>query len=562
MKDKVEQLLRKVEDLPGEGKAEGKELFSAVASEVPSLTQEPPFCVGQDDKTCWPEISDSLLLFLNQKGYETTFENLYDLSFSFLKTLFYGYASEEDLMNYFSQAREAAKRARLPWALARLCYLLGRMSLRKFKLSQARVYFEEALATLQGDLGDLYLATTLYSHLTGIYLRQKNKEKCACVLDKAAALLMGVPNYISSTAMESEILKHALKRAVLSQSRSTEARACFLLARHYLNFKPEEEALPFLEWLQCLNEEAGFRDNPLSTEGYFVLGWLYGRKCLPHLVLSCAQKASSCKSGTLPESFRSIDLILKNGPQTVGQTPPSQIALYLRQMLPLLESSKEHGKLRRVICGSLSVLCSRHKLYGKAIAYMEKVLDENVSASTEEIINHLVFLSWLHILHRQNTVAVDILNAIIECSQSSHPQLGVVHNMLAIALKRLGDTKGAGGSYYKALLVSQETGMTQNQAVALANLGILCWHSTARSLGERFLLKAVKVFSERPSVDWGRDFIEVLLRLGGCYASGVRKEEARWCYEWAFLVALETEHLEGKYISSLSKLGLDIFIFT
>nr|XP_056711108.1 SH3 domain and tetratricopeptide repeat-containing protein 1 [Euleptes europaea] len=547
MKYKVEQLLRRAADLSGEGRAEEKELLSAPDAEVPAVPQQLPFWVGQDAKTCQPEASDSLLLFLNRKGFETSFKNLYDHSLSFLQTLFHGYASEEDLTEYFGLVREAAKRAGLPWALARLCYLLGRMSLRKFKLSQARVYFEEALGTLKGDFADLYLVTTLYANLTGIYLMQKNKDKCACILDKAAALLMGVPNYISSTAAEAKILKYALKRAVLSHSRSAEARVCFLLAKHYLTFKQGEEALPFLERLQLLNQDMGCQESSLSMDGYFKLGQLYGQKRLPHLVLGCVQSASSCSSGTLPETFRSIDLVLKNGPPTGRKMPPSQIALFLRRMLPLLESSNKHGKLRGVICCSLSRLCSHHKLYRKAIDYMEKVLDKNVPASTEEMVAHLVFLSWLYILHRQNVVAVDILKAIIESSQSSCQQLGVAHNMLAIALKRLHDTKQAVASYSTALRVAQETGMIQNQAVALANLGILCRHSAAGSLGRHFLLKAVRVFFELPSVEWGRDFIEVLLRLGCCYANGECKEEARCCYEWAFLVAMETDHLEGQF---------------
>ncbi|XP_054855937.1 SH3 domain and tetratricopeptide repeat-containing protein 1 isoform X2 [Eublepharis macularius] len=546
MKCKVEQLLRKAKDLYEEGRAEEKEPFSAPEAEVPSIPQEPCFRIGQEDKTGRPEVSDSLLLFLNRKGYETSFKNLYDLSFSFLKTLFYGYESEEDLTDYLGLAREAAKRARLPWALTRLCYLLGRMGVRKFKLSQARVYFEEAVAALQGDFSDLYLVTSLYANLTGIYLLQKNKDKRASVLDKAASLLMGVPNYISSTAMESEILKHALKRAVLSQSKSAEARACLLLAKHYLNFKQGEEALPFLERLQLLNQDMGFPDSALSTDCFFTLGQLYSQKCLPHLVLSCVHSASSCSSGTLPESFRGMELVLKNGPKTVGQTPPSQIARYLRQMLPLLDTSNKHGKLRDVICRRLSVLYSRHKLYRKATDFMEKVLDENLQASAEETINRLLFLSWLYILRRQNTVAVGILDAITESLQSSCPQFGVAHNMLAIALRQLQDTKRAAESYYIALHISQEMNMIHNQAVALANLGALCLHSAARSLGEHFLLKAVKVFSELPSVDWGRDFIAVLLRLGCCYSNGVYKEKARLCYEWAFLVAMETGHLEGQ----------------
>ncbi|XP_077157896.1 SH3 domain and tetratricopeptide repeat-containing protein 1 isoform X2 [Paroedura picta] len=545
---KVEQVLREAEVSSGEGRAERKEPPGPLDTEEPSVLREPPFGVGRADSSARPEVSESLLLFLNRTGYEAPFRNLYDLPFSFLESLFCGYASEADLSDYFGLAREAAKRARLPWALARLCCLLGRMSIRKFKLSQARVYFEEALATLQGDFRDLPLVTALYANLAGIYLMQKNKAKCASLLDKSAALLMGVPGHIISTAMESEILKHALKRAVLSQSRGAEARACFLLAKHYGSLKQGEEALPFLERLQLLSKEAGRQESTLSTGGYAVLGQLYGQKCLPHLALSCAQVASSCGSGTLPESFRSLDLMLKNASRTVGQRAPSQIAPCLRKMLSLLGSSQERGKLRGAICCSLAVLCSRHKLYRKAIECMEKALEGTGQASPEEAMSRLVFLGWLYVLHRQSRAAVGILNAVIESPQSSRQQVGVACNMLAIALKQQQETKRAAEHYHKALRISQEVGLSHNQAVALANLGILCWHSAARSLGRHFLLKAVRVFSGLPIADCGfRDFIEVLLRLGRCYSDSGSKDHARGCYEWAFLAAMETGYLEGQF---------------
>ncbi|XP_061439914.1 SH3 domain and tetratricopeptide repeat-containing protein 1 isoform X2 [Rhineura floridana] len=553
MQYNVVQSLMKVKDLQlyREETDDQKRQFSASNKEMPSKSQEPCFRICPDDDVCAPEIFESLLLFLNYKGYESSFKDIYDLSFSFLSTLFYGYASEEDLVDYFVLAREAAKRAGLLRALARLCYLLGRMSVRKFKLSQARVYFEEALATIHRDFSDLFLITTLYTNLTGIYLKQNNKEKCDRFFEKVASLLMGLPAYISSTVMESDILKYALKRAVLSQSEHAEARACFLLAKHYLNFQQGEEALPFLERLQLLSNNLGLQNDSLSVDCYFKLGQLYSEKCLPHLVLSCVKAASSCISCTFLESFRSIDLVFKNAPKlhslkVVGQRHPSQIAYYLRQILHLLESSKEHQKLCSMVYCYLSLLYSHHKQYRKAIDYMEKVLDTNVHASIEEIINHLVFLSWLYILYQQNTVALDILNAIVESTQSSCQQLGIVYNMTAIVLKRMNNTKQAAANYYKALSISRDMGVVHNQAVALANLGILCLRSAARHLGEHFLIKAVTLFSHLPSVECGRDFLDVLLKLGCYYANGTYKDKGRCCYEWAFLVAMETDNLEGQ----------------
>ncbi|KAJ7329743.1 hypothetical protein JRQ81_015917 [Phrynocephalus forsythii] len=528
-----------------------KQKAAASTEEQSSKTMEPQFFISRDGNFCRPEICDSFLAFLNSKDYEPSFKNLYDHSFSFLNTLFYGYASEEELTDYFVWAREAAKRAGLPWALTRLCLLLGRMSLRRFKLSQARVYFEEALTTMKGDFSDPYLVITLYANLTGTYLKQKNKGKGSGFLDKAASLLMGIPSYISSTDMESDILKYALKKAVMSQSQHAEARACFLLAKHYLNFQQGEDALPFLERLQVLKNGLALQKGSLSTDCYCKMGQLYSQKCLPHLALSCVQITISCSSCTVLGSLRCIDLIFKNvaklhSLKSVGLIHPSQIAYYLGQILHLLEASKEHQMLCSMVCYNLSLLHCHYKQYRKAIGYLEKVLDTGAYISGEETINHLVMLSWLYILSHQHNVALYILNAIVESSQSTHLQLGVVHNLIAIGLKHMSHTKLAAESYYKALNVSRETGKIHNQAVALANIGILCLHSAARCLGEHFLIQAVKLLSELPSAEGGRDLIAVLLRLGCCYANGMYKEKARCCYEWAFLVAIETSCLEGQ----------------
>ncbi|XP_063166514.1 SH3 domain and tetratricopeptide repeat-containing protein 1 [Candoia aspera] len=517
----------------------------------PSIWQELRFCVCQDGAS-GPEIPDSLLLFLNQEGYKAGFGSLYDPSFSFLKTLFRGDATEEELVSYLARARAAARQAGLARAMMRLCYLLGRMSARKFKLSQARVYFEEALATGRGDFHDLHLIATLYTNLTGIYLKQKNMEKGACFLDKTASLLMGMPNDLDSTEMALDILKYALKRAVLSQSSNAEARACFLLAKHHLSFKRGEEALPFLERLQqLLNKGRGLLSGSASVDCYAMLGRLYSRQCLPHLALSCAKVASSRSSCTLLELFRSIDLVLRNAsklhsPTPVGQTHPSQMAFYLRELLHALEGSRGGQKLRSVVYYELSQLHSRYKQYEKAIGYMEEVLDLNSCASAEDTVNHFIFLSWLYILHQQNDVALHILNAVAESARSTRQQLGVIHNMAAISLRRMNCPRQAAKSYFKALSISRETGTIASEAVVLANLGILCLHSSAQGLGEHFLIKAIQLFSELPSRECGGSFIAILLRLGCHYASGIHKDKGRCCYEWAFLVAMELGDVGGQ----------------
>nr|XP_042711459.1 SH3 domain and tetratricopeptide repeat-containing protein 1 isoform X8 [Chrysemys picta bellii] len=274
MREMVKEALMKCKDFQLQLKgtsSQGNDFPSSSNQQTCALAEEPRFCIQEDKEDQGSGVFESLLLFLNSKEYEMHFKNLYDFSFPFLNTTFYGYTGEDELVDYFGLAREAAKKANLPWALTRLCFLLGRLSVRKLKFSQARVYFEEALGAIRGGFSDLYLVVALYTNLTVIYLKQKNKEKCAHIFDKVTSLLMGIPNYICSTDMESDILRYALKRTVLSQSKHAEARACFLLAKHYTKLKQYEEALPFLERLQLLNNDLDLPKSSLSADCYFKL---------------------------------------------------------------------------------------------------------------------------------------------------------------------------------------------------------------------------------------------------------------------------------------------------
>ncbi|XP_065490487.1 SH3 domain and tetratricopeptide repeat-containing protein 1 [Caloenas nicobarica] len=548
---KIEEFLKNFKNLEAtqaeEPTTEGKDSASSANMEVFPPPEAPCFHICQDDVQA-SDIFESLLFFLDRREYDRNFRNLYDFSYPFINSMFYGFSEEEDLVSFFRLAREAAKKAGMSWALARLCFLLGRLSIKKLKLSQARVYFEEALGAVAGEFSDLYFVIALYTNLTVIYLTQKNKEKCAHVFDKATSLLMGIPNYICSADLESDILKYALKRAILSQNKQAEARACFLLAKHYSAHKQHEEALPFLERFQLLLDDLGLQNN-LSNESYFKLAESYNEKCLPHIVLSCIKVASSQSSRTLMDSLKRIDLVIKTAPKLYGlrkfrQILPCQIAPYLIQALSSVFTHEQQG-LRSTICLSLAKLYSHHKQYGKAIVYMMKALDSG-SCKPEETINYLVSLAWLYILYRQYDVALATLNAVIDSSWSNPQQLGIAYNMLAIALKRTNNTKEAAESYYKALCLSEETNMTHNQAIALGNFGALCLHVAASKLAEHYYIRAVKLFSKLPSMDCGEDFIQVLLQLGCYYVGGSQREKGRFYYEWAFLVAMETSHLESQ----------------
>ncbi|KAM6401585.1 SH3 domain and tetratricopeptide repeat-containing protein 1 [Pluvialis apricaria] len=549
---KIEEYLKNFKNLEAtqaeEPTTHGKHSASSPNTEIFLPPEGPCFHINQDNVQA-SDIFESLILFLNRKDYDRNFKNLYDCSYTFINSMFYGFSEEDELVSFFRLAREAAKKAGMSWALARLCFLLGRLSVKKLKFSQARVYFEESLGAVAGAFSDLYFIIALYTNLTVIYLTQKNKEKCAHVFDKATSLLMGIPNYICSTDLESDILKYALKRTILSQNKHAEARACFLLAKHYSARKQHDEALPFLERFQLLLNDLGLQNN-LSNNCYFKLAEFYNEKCLPHIVLSCIKVASSQSSNTLTDSLKRIDLVIKNAPKLYGlrkfrQILPSQTAPYLIQALSSVLTNEQQG-LCSTIYLSLAKLYSHHKRYGKAIVYMMKALDADVSARPEETINYLVSLAWLYILYRQYDAALAILNAVVDSSWSNTHQLGIAYNMLAIALKRTNNTKEAAESYYKALRLSEETDMIHNQAIALANFGALCLHAAASKLAEHYYIRAVKLFSTLPSVDCGQDFIQVLLQLGCYYVGGTQREKGRFFYEWAFLVAMETSHLESQ----------------
>ncbi|KAM8802756.1 LOW QUALITY PROTEIN: SH3 domain and tetratricopeptide repeat-containing protein 1 [Rhynchonycteris naso] len=504
----------------------------------------PPFSLIAEDDWGDPEALGSLLRFLDTPGYEACFHGLYDLSLPGLSTLFCGFTDEEEMARRLAQARGVAKKADLPMALGRLCFLLGRLCVRKLKLSQARVYFEEALGALGGRFGDLYLVVALYANLATIHLKQKNWEKSGQVVPKASALLLGTPGHICSTEAESELLRHALRRAIGVQSPQAEARACFLLAKHHVHLKQPEEALPFLERLLLLHGASGSPDAVWPTDCYLLLADVYSRKCLPHLALSCVRAASLRTQGSPASSLRSVNLVLRSTPQP--QRLPAQIAHYLRQALAALAAGARPLAWRSALYASLAQLHRQHGQHGRAIAFMMRAAEADAETGSRLVVDHLVALAWLHVLHRQSPVALRILESILEAAVASVDQEGAIANMAAIALKRTGRTRPAAEGYYRALNIAKGLGQLQNQAVVLANFGALCLQAGACRLAQHYLLEAVRLFSQLPSAECGRDFSRVLLQLGHLYTGRALAQQGKCYYEWAFLVAVETDHLESQ----------------
>ncbi|XP_053778909.1 SH3 domain and tetratricopeptide repeat-containing protein 1 isoform X1 [Desmodus rotundus] len=515
-----------------------------VSSGVSSLdTEEPSFCLDAEDNWADPEALGSLLQFLDAPRYEARFRGLYDLSLPALSTMFCGFTDEEELAGRMAQARGVAKKADFPMALARLCFLLGRLCVRRLKLSQARVYFEEALGALGGHFGDLFLVVALYANLATIHLKQKNREKCRQLVPRATALLMGTAGHVCSTGAEAELLRHALRRAISHQSPQAEARACFLLVKHHVHLKQSEAALPFLERLLLLHGALGTPEALWPADCYLLLADVYSRKCLPHLALSCVKVASLRTRGSLASSLRSVDLVLQNTPQPPRL--PAQISHYLRQALAAPDSSSGPARCG-TLCASLAQLHSHHGQHGRAISAMLQAVEADAEAGGGLLVDRLVALARLHVLHRQSSVALHILESVLDAAVASTDQEGVIANMAAIALKRMGRTRQAAEGYFRALRIAKGQGQLRNQAVVLANVGALCLQAGASGLAQYYLREAVRLFSRLPGRECGRDFTQVLLQLGQLHTRRALAWQGKCYYEWAFLVAVETDHVESQ----------------
>lgn len=68
----------------------------------------------------------------------------------------------------------------------------------------------------------------------------------------------------------------------------------------------------------------------------------------------------------------------------------------------------------------------------------------------------------------------------------------MVHNLLALCLRRQGHIPEAGSHLHHALTISRESGNQRNQALALANLGCLALGVGAPTLAERFLFRSAR----------------------------------------------------------------------
>nr|XP_031305171.1 SH3 domain and tetratricopeptide repeat-containing protein 2 isoform X2 [Camelus dromedarius] len=490
-----------------------------------------------------------ILAFLDHKGYADHFKSLYDFSFSFLTSSFYSYSEEDELVAYLEASRKWAKRSHMTWAHARLCFLLGRLSVRKVKLSQARVYFEEAIHILNGAFEDLSLAAALYINLAAIYLRQRLRHKGSALLEKAGVLLACLPDRESSAKSELDVVAYVLRQGIVSGSCPLEARACFLATRLLLSLGRHDEVLPFAERLQLLSGHA-----PASDAAATILSFLYDKKYLPHLAVASVRQRGTQSTQGMALPIWHVHLVLQNASKLLGIPSPSwgEVSALacpaLRQALAACEEQADWST-QRALCLILSKVYLQHRSPDGAIHYLSQALMLSQLLSEQEAFESSLCLAWAYLLASQAKKALDVLEPLLYSlkEKESVTQKGVVHNLLGLALQGEGRVNKAAKSYLRALNRAQEAGDVRNQAVTLANLGHLTLKSWTQQPARDYLLQAVQLYSKlQASMETDMELVQVLLWLAQVQVYGRHLTSGRFCYEMALLFGLRHRHLKSQ----------------
>ncbi|XP_063269523.1 SH3 domain and tetratricopeptide repeat-containing protein 2 isoform X2 [Prinia subflava] len=501
------------------------------------------------------DVFDPILTFLNQDSFVPSFQSFYDLSFSFLHSTFYGFSDEDELVLYLETSRNWAKRTRSVWAHVRLCFLLGKLCIKKVKFSQARVYFEEAMSVLDRGFGDLPLLAALHVSLASVYLKQNMKHKFSSLLGKTLTLLVCLPGRSFSLENELELLTYVLRGSIAAGNAPLEARACFLTAKLFLQLGRTEEVLPFLEHLQCLSSawpSPGSRAGPLDAAA--TLGYLYDKKCLPNLALASVRSFVPSGAKGTPTPVWRAGFILQSAAKLLGRQPdrssiPAVACLYLQQALQFCCESRA-VPMQRTLCAVLSRMHLQHgaQLHGAA-RYAARAAALGALLGDEEAFESSLCLAWVHLVQRRPGAAGDVLRRLRRSLRgtTSETQRGAVHNLLAMALSGQGHVQEAVESFLRALHKAKETGSRRNQAVSLANLGQLSLSCGAAQLAELYLLWSVRLYAElqgRQELD--TELAQVLLWLAQAMVDRQRMEDAKLCYELALGFALQWQNLRGQ----------------
>ncbi|NXP11074.1 S3TC2 protein, partial [Thinocorus orbignyianus] len=500
------------------------------------------------------DVFDPILTFLNQDSYVPCFQSLYDLSFSFLNSTFYGFSDEDELVLYLETSRNWAKRTHSVWAHVRLCFLLGKLCMKKVKFSQARVYFEEAMSTLDRGFGDLPLLAALHVNLASIYLKQNMKHKFSSLLGKMVALLICLPGHSFSSENELEVMIYILKEAIAVGNAPLEARVCFLIVKLFLQLGKNDEVLPFIEHLQCLTTTLLSPDtSSVPLDATPILSYLYDKKYLPNLALASARLFVPSGLKGAPTPIWRAGFILQNSSKLLGSQLersriPALACFYLKQALHFSCETKAMPT-QKTLCAILSRMYLQHGVLDGAVCYAATAVTLSRWMGEEEAFESSLSLGWMYLLNNQPGPAENIMWQLLRSlhGTDSVTQGGAVHNLLAIALKGEGQVQKAAENYLQALHKAKETGNKRNQAIALANLGQLCSSHGASQLSELYLLQSAQLYIElQGSEDLEMELVRVLLWLAQAMVNRQKVEDGKLCYELALVFSLKWHNIRSQ----------------
>ncbi|KAF3693690.1 SH3 domain and tetratricopeptide repeat-containing protein 2 [Channa argus] len=539
--------------------------------ELDEFQEDPPLFLEENS---WEgeesELIDPTLTLLNHELFKEDLLPLYDLQYSFLWVIFNG-KTEDELSGHLESVRECAKRLGMHWAHRRACFLLGRLCAKKLKFSQARVYYEEALGVCVDGFSDTPLLIALFTNLTAVYLKQRMTDKLPQTLEKASALLLCLPSHTFTSTEEVELLKLLLRRSVVIGDKHLEARVCYLISSLFLLLRKCDDALPFVERLQFLSVTLSATERrpiaPLDLN--WLLSWLYHRKYMPYLALA-SLSLDSRQDHSLSDAFQRIEMFIRN---SVRLNPcwkegtsllPAQIVVYLQQALAIAEQG-EDMKTQRDLCLGLASVYQQYGALDKAVCCAQQAVEMGGQISEEEGFEASVLLGWLLVLTGRAEKAQSLLQPLLTSLQGtdSPTQRGVIHNLLALCLRRQGCVQEAGWHLFSALDISRENGNQRNQALALANLGCLALDVGASRVAERFLFRSLQLFLELWESHADEEHVQTYLWLGRSYRDQGRSQDIRACYEMGLLIALHARNLHSQMVVAkvLSRLYADMLLY-
>ncbi|XP_051514087.1 SH3 domain and tetratricopeptide repeat-containing protein 2-like isoform X2 [Myxocyprinus asiaticus] len=524
-------------------------------------------CIWEPDEA---ERCDPILTLLNLEYFQDFFQSLYDLSYSFLDTVFGG-LPEDEVLHHLETLREGAKKGRMLWAHRRACFLLGRLCAKKLKYSQARVYFEEALKIPVNGFDDQPLLISLYTNLTAVYLKQKMMDKLPFTLEKASALILCLPCHNFCSADEFELLKPIMRKAIIEKDKYLEARTCYLSLSLFLRLRKIEDALPFVERLQfltiTLSAEAGRPVAPVDLN--WMLCRLYHKKYLPYLTLA-SLSLDSGQDHSLDDAFQKIELFIKNSvrlnPHWKESTLvlPAQVVVYLQQALSIA-CRGEDLKTQRDLCMCLTSVYQQHGALEKAVPFAQQAAQTGGRINEEEGFEASVLLAWLLVLMDKPEQAQSTLHPLLKSlnETDSPTQRGVVYNLLAICLRKQDRVNEAARNFYCALQISRENGNKRNEALGLANLGCLSLSVGASGLAECFLLNSLHLFQFLSESPTDEEHVQALLWLGRSYKDRGGSQQVRICFELGLLIAISTKNLHSQMVVAkiLSQHYADLLLY-